>query len=206
MGHEIAPRAAGMGALRTLGNAWMDLASALGFLAVWLLRDRFDYDTLRGWLWWPVVFEMFVALALSVAGMLASVRVPALRHLSFLGVTCAYLAAAWLAGERAGMPEVTWVAAWLLVARVLPPPGLRFGTLAHQQWIFRGAGVSGVLWGAGFVLMMLLMLVFSDPAGRDGNGELRSTSPAWIFPLVWTPYFIAEAVLRAWRKNGVGFR
>jgi hypothetical protein len=198
MGNKTAPRSGGV--LRTLANAWMDLLSALGFLAVWLWRDHFDYDTLRGWLWWPVVLEMFVAFALAFAGMLASLRVPAIRHLAFVAVACAYLAAAWLAGEAAGMPQVTLMAAWLLVARVLPPAGLRFGTSAHQQWVFRGAGLSGVLWGAGFVLTMPLMLVFSDSAGRDADGELRSTSPSWIFPLVWTPYFIAEAVLRAWRK------
>ncbi len=185
---------------RALRNAWMDLLSALGFLAIWLWRDHFDYDTLRGLLWWPVVLEMFVAFALSLAGMLASIRVAAIRYLAFLIVTCAYLASAWLAGEGSGMPQVVWMAAWLLVARAFPPSELRFGTKAHQQWVFRCAGFSGVIWGAGFVLMMLLMMVFSSPDVRDANGELTSTSPSWIFPLVWTPYFIAAAVLRTWCK------
>src|SRR5690606_28583572 len=185
-----------------LRDAGMDLVSALGFLAIWSWREHFDYDTLRGLLWWPVVFEMFVAMALSLCAMLASIRVAAIRYLAFLFVTCAYLASSWRAGDAAGMPQVVSVAAWLLVARVLPPPGLRFGTTEHQQWVFLGAGISGLLWGAGFVLMMLLMLVFADPPVRNANGELTSTSPSWIFPLVWTPYFVAEAILRAWRRPG----
>ena len=46
---------------------------------------------------------------------------------------------------------------------------------------------SGLLWGAGFVASILLMLVFSDEPVRNAQGELTSTSPAWMFPVVWTP-------------------
>jgi tellurite resistance protein TehA-like permease len=61
-----------------------------------------------------------------------------------------------------------------------------------------------VSWGFGFVLTMVLMLVFSDPAVRGANGELTSTSPSWIFPLVWTPYFMAQAIVRGWRTPDRG--
>jgi hypothetical protein len=190
--------------LGVLRNAGMDLLSAFGFLAIWLGRGHFDFETLRGLLWWPVVLEMFVAIALFVAGMLATIGVATVRYLSFLFVACVYLAVAWLAGDAAGMPQVVFVAAWLLAARVLPPAGLRFGTATHQQWVFRCAGYSGVSWGFGFVLTMVLMLVFSDPAVRGANGELTSTSPSWIFPLVWTPYFMAQAIVRGWRTPDRG--
>lgn len=184
---------------RILRNAWMDLASATAFLAIWLCREHLDYDTLRGWLLWPVVFEMVASFTLIFAGILASMRIASIRYLALVLVALGYLASAWLIGDRAGMPQVILIAVWLLVARLLPPSGLRFGTQAHQKWIFRGAGLSFFMWGAGFVLMMMLAIVFSDPAVRDANGELSSTSPSWIFPLVWTPYFIASAILRGWR-------
>ena len=184
---------------RILRNAWMDLASAIAFLGIWLCRELLDYDTLRGWLLWPVVFELAVSFALVFAGILASTRIASIRYLALVLVALGYLASAWLVGERADMPQVILIAAWLLVARLLPPAGLRFGTTAHRHWILVGAGLSFLVWGAGFVLMMVLMMVFSEPAVRDANGELHSTSAAWIFPLVWTPYFIAEAILRGWR-------
>lgn len=192
-----------MSPFRVLRTAWMDLLSACAFLVIWIWRDRFEYDTLRALLLWPVVFEMFVALSLFLAGMLSTIRIATVRYLALLSVTTVYLVASWLMGESAGMPQVVLIAAWLLVARVLPPAGLRFGTLAHQQWVILGAGYSALLWGAGFVLTVLCMLVISEPSAPGANGELRSTSPAWIFPLVWTPYFIAEAVLRAWRTPNV---
>ena len=179
----------------------MDVLSACAFLAIWLLRDQFDYDTLRGWLLWPVVFEMFAAVALMLAGMMATIRMVPIRHAAFLFVALIYLASAWLIGAIGGMPNAWLIAVWLLVARLVPPTGLRFGTGAHQEWVFQGAGYSGLLWGAGFVLTVVLMLVCSEPAVRDATGELHSTSPAWIFPLVWTPYFLAEALLRGWRET-----
>jgi len=185
---------------RILRTGWMDLASAAAFLLVWLMREHLDYDTLRGLLLWPVVFEMFVALALFLAGMLGSIRSAVVRNAWFAFVAGGYLAAAWLTGEHAGMPQVWMIALWLLVARLMPPTGLGFGSAAHRDWVWKIAGYSGLLWGAGFVATVLLMLAFSSDAVRDASGELRSTSPAWIFPLVWTPYFVAEAVLRAWRQ------
>ncbi len=125
-------------------------------------------------------------------------RVASFRYLALVLVALGYLASAWLVGEQADMPQVILIAAWLLVARLLPPAGLRFGTKARRHWIFVGAGLSFLVWGAGLVLMVVLMMVFSEPAVRDANGELHSTSAAWIFPLAWLPYFIAEAILRGW--------
>jgi hypothetical protein len=183
-----------------LRNGWMDLLSAAAFPLVWLMRDRFDYDTLRALLFWPVVFEMFVAVALFVAGMLDSIRWQGVRIAALALVAAATLFAAWLCGESAGMPQVWTIALWLMVARVAPPAGLRLGTRAHRDWVWKGAGMSGMLWGAGFVATMLLMLAFSSEPTIDANGERHSVSAAWIFPLVWTPYFFAEALLRAWRR------
>jgi hypothetical protein len=185
---------------RILRNGWMDLLSAAAILVVWLMRERLDYDTLRALLLWPVVLELFVALALLLAGMLGTIRSAVLRNAWFGLVACAYLMAAWLAGERAGMPQVWILGLWLLVARLTPPTALRFGSAAHRDWLWAGAGHSGLLWGAGFVATVLLMFAFSSQPIADAGGELRSTSPAWIFPLVWTPYFLAEAVLRTWRQ------
>lgn len=185
---------------RILRTGWMDLLSAAAFLLVWLMREHLDYDMLRGLLLWPVVLELFVALALFLAGMLGSIRSAVARNAWFGFVACGYLAAAWLAGEHAGMPQVWMIALWLLMARLLPPTGLGFGSATHRDWVWKGAGCSGLLWGAGFIATVLLMLAFSSEAVRDAGGELRSTSPAWIFPLVWTPYFVAEAVLRVWRQ------
>lgn len=182
---------------RILRSGWMDLVSALAILVVWLIRERLDYDTLRALLLWPVVLELLVAFALFLAGMLGSIRSAVLRNSWFGFVVCAYLLAAWLAGERAGMPQVWLIGLWLLVARLTPPAGLRFGSASHRDWLWTGAGHSGLLWGAGFVATVLLMFAFSSAPVADVGGELRSTAPAWIFPLVWTPYFLAEAVLRA---------
>jgi hypothetical protein len=185
---------------RVLRNGWMDLLSAAAFLFVWLLRDHLEYDSLRHWLLWPVVFELFAAVALLLAGMLGSLRSDVARNLWFAGVGGGYVFAAWLTAAIADMPHAWIIAVWLLVARLVPPTGLRFGAKAHRHWVFTGAGFSGLLWGAGFVLMMLLMLGFSEPEPATANAELRSRSPAWIFPLVWVPYFVAEALLRAWRS------
>lgn len=185
---------------RVLRHGWMDLVSAAALLLVWLLRERLDYDTLRTLLLWPVLLELFGAFALFLAGMLGTIRSAVMRNAWFAFVACAYLMAAWLAGENAGMPQVWMIGLWLLVARLTPPTGLRFGSATHREWVWKGAGYSGLLWGAGFVATVLLMFAFSNPGAVDAGGDMRSTSPAWIFPLVWTPYFVAEAVLRAWRK------
>jgi len=85
----------------------------------------------------------------------------------------------------------------LLFARARPPGGMSVGSPLHLRWLQPMAGYAGLLWGAAFVAFVLLMLVFPGVQTEDADGTLRSTPPAWIFPLVWTPYFIAEAVLRA---------
>ncbi|MEO6155812.1 MAG: hypothetical protein ABIP16_08820 [Thermomonas sp.] len=185
---------------KVVRNAWMDLLSAGAFMGIWLWREHFEYDTLLVWLIWPVVFEMFVAVALLLAGALASIRVVEVRYCALACVALVYLASAWRVGASVGMPQAWLMAAWFLVARVLPPSGLRFGTPAHQAWVVQGAGYSGMLWGAGFVLTVVFMLVFGGPAVPDASGEMTSVSPSWIFPLVWAPYFIGEAVLKSWRK------
>jgi hypothetical protein len=185
---------------RLLVNGWMDLLSAAVFPLLWLLRDRFDADTAMGLLFWPVVFEMFATVALVLAGMFGSIRITVVRNVWFLLVALGYLGAAWLCGAHAGMPQIAWIALWLLIARLMPPTGLAAGSPAHRAWVTEGAGHSALLWGAGFVVFVLLMLGFSDEPVRNAQGELTSTSPAWIFPVVWAPYFLAEAVLRAWRQ------
>lgn len=188
-----------MSVSRLLRNAWMDLASATAFLLLWLLRDHLEYDTLREWLLWPVIFELFVSAALLLAGMLETTRSNVLRNGWFALVASGFVFAAWLCGELAGMPHVWVIAIWLLLARLLPPSGMRFGEAPHRAWVKQGAGLSGLLWAAGFLLTLLLMFAFSSTASPDADGQLRSSSPAWIFPLVWVPYFLAEALIRAWR-------
>jgi len=186
-----------------LRHGWMDLLTACAFPALWLLRDHIDYDTLRNFLFWPVVFELFVAFALFLAGFLDSLRSTLLRSTWFAAVGAGLMFGAWLTGEAAGMPHAWTIAAWLLLARVWPPARMRLGSAVHRQWIWKGAGYSCLLWGAGFVATVLLMLVASGPAVADASGELSTTSPAWILPVVWTPYFLAEAVLRAWRQAAI---
>lgn len=183
-----------------LRTSWMDFISAAAFLAVWLLRDRFEFDTVRAWLFWPVVFQLYSALALGVAGMLDSIRSDAVRNLSFALVAAAYVFSAWLTGAIAGMPHVWISAVWLLIARLMPPAGLCFGEPRHRHWVRLSAGFSGLLWGAGFVLTMVLAMIFSSESVPDANGELRSVAADWIFPVVWTGYFLAEGLLRGLRK------
>lgn len=179
----------------------LDLVSAAAFLVIWLLRERFEYDTLRSLLLWPVVFEMYLAIALFLAGWFSSVRFDALRWICCALVVLAYLFLAWLTGASSDMPQIWTIAFWLLLARAWPPRSHTPGSRGYLQWLQRSAGLSGLLWGGGFVVMMLLVLVVPGHTETRADGSLHSTSPAWIFPLVWTPYFIAEAVLRAWRES-----
>lgn len=185
---------------RLIRNGWMDLLSAAAFPVLWLMRDRFDGATTMSLLFWPVVFEMFAAAAILLAGMLGTIRSPPIRNAWFVMVALGYLGAAWLCGANTEMPQIWTIALWLLVARLMPPAGLAAGSPAHREWVTKGAGFSGLMWGAGFVATILLMLGFSDEPVRNAQGELTSTSPAWIFPVVWAPYFLAEAVVRAWRR------
>lgn len=178
----------------------MDLLSAAGFLGAWLMRDQLAPETARMLLFWPVVFEMFAAFALFLAGMGNSMRSATLRHAWFGFVAASYFFASWLSGALMDMPHAWTLALWLLLARLAPAPGLRLGSRAHREWLWLGAGYSGMLWGAGFVATILLGLVFSTDEGPGPDGIARSTAAAWIVPLVWTPYFIAEAVIRAWRQ------
>jgi hypothetical protein len=97
----------------------------------------------------------------------------------------------------AGMPAAWVIAFWLLLSRAWPPAVMRAGSSTHLLWLQRTAGSAALLWGAGFVLTILLMLVLPEVTSQDADGTLRSTPPAWIFPLVWVPYFIAEALVRA---------
>lgn len=174
-----------------------DLAMAAAFLAVWLLRDHFEYDSLRGLLLWPVVFELYLVAALFIASWIAEVKNAALRGLWLAGVLAVYLGGAWLTVAVAEMPAAWTLALWLLLARAWPPRGLAAASVAHLRWLQAVSGHAGLLWGAGFVAFVILMLVFPGVETVDPDGTLRSTPPAWIFPLVWTPYFVGEAVLRA---------
>jgi hypothetical protein len=190
-----------MNRLGLLRAGALDLLSAAAFLAIWLLRDHFEYDTLRALLLWPVVFEMYLAIALFLAGSASAVGSDTARWIWCLLMIGAYLFAAWLTGASSAMPQIWTIAFWLLVARVWPPRSFTLGSRLYLESLQRSAGMSGLLWGAAFVAMMLLVLVVPGHAEVQVDGSLRSTSPAWIFPLVWTPYFIAEAMLRAWRET-----
>jgi hypothetical protein len=190
-------RQAGIGA--TLRHGALDLASAAVFLGIWLARERFEFDTLRSLLFWPVVFEAALAVTLFVVGMAAGLGSTVARVAWLAAFTLAYLAGCWLLGAGAGMPHVWFVGLWLWIARVAPPPGAGFATREHFTWLHEGAGYSGLLWGAGFVLTVVLMVVVPAPTLVNAAGEAVSQTPAWIFPLVWTPYFVAEGLVRAWR-------
>ncbi len=183
-----------------LRNGWMDLLSAAAVPVLWLMRERFDGETTMALLFWPVVFEMFATAALVLASTLNTIALAPVRNACFVLVAAGYLGASWLCGANTNMPQIWIIALWLLLARVMPPAGLRAGSAAHRDWLFTGAGYSGLMWGAGFVSMILLMLAFGSEPVPDAHGELTSTSPAWIYPLVWTPYFFAEALVRAWRQ------
>lgn len=179
----------------------LDLISAIAFLAIWLLRDRFEYDTLRALLLWPVVFEMYLAIALFLAGWSSGFGAQGARWVWCSLCIAAYLGAAWLTGASADTPQIWTIALWLLIARAWPPPGLVPGSQPYLEWLQLGAGLTGMLWGAGFVLTMVLVLVVPGQTAQHADGSVHSTSPAWIFPLVWTPYFVAEALIRAWRES-----
>ncbi|MEP6880401.1 MAG: hypothetical protein ABI866_00340 [Dokdonella sp.] len=189
-----------MQTLDILRRSALDLISAAGFLGIWLLRDHFEYDTLRSLLFWPLVFEMYLAIALFLAGMSSEMRSGAARGVWCLALIGIYLFAAWFTGADSGVPQIWTIALWLLLARIWPPRGIRPGSRDYSAWLQVSAGYTGMLWGAGFIVMMLLVLVV-PPSHTEtlADGSLRSTSQAWIFPLVWTPYFIAEAVFRARR-------
>lgn len=186
-----------IGSIDVLRHGALDLLTAASFLLVWLLREQFSYDTLRGLLLWPVVFECYLAFALFLASWVAGVRSTLMRWTWIAAVLAIYLGGAWLTVATAESPAVWTLAVWLLFARALPPRGMPVGTPLHLRWLQRMAGFTGLLWGAAFIAFVLLMLVFPGAQTLDADGTLRSTPPAWIFPLVWTPYFVAEAVLRA---------
>lgn len=191
-----------MHALGFLRHGVLDLISAAAFLAIWLLRDQFEYETLRSLLFWPLVFEMYVAVALFIAGMAAGMRRAPARVIWLVAIIAGCLFGAWLTSANAGTPHVWTIAFWLLLARLWPPRGLKPPDRGYLQWLQTSAGYSGLLWGAGFVLtMVLVMIVPAVQTELLSDGSIRSTSPAWIFPLVCTPYFIAEAMLRARQRS-----
>jgi hypothetical protein len=187
-----------------LRHGALDLLSASAFLGIWLLRDRFEYDTLRALLLWPLVFELYLTVALFLAAMSAEVRSGLVRW-AWCGLLAgAYLFAAWLTVANAGLPKAWSIALWLLLSRVLPPRSFALLGREHLNWLMVGAGDTGLLWGAGFILMMVLVMVVPSQATQDVDGSLHGTSPTWIFPLVWTPYFVAEAMIRSWRQARSG--
>jgi len=182
-----------------LRHGALDLLSAAAFLGIWLARDRFEYDTLRNWLLWPVVFEAALAVAVFLGALAATFRFAPARVAWLLAFFLMYLGGAWLLGASAEMPQAWLIALWLWIARTWPPRGAKFATREHLAWLHEAAGHSGLLWGAGFVLTVVLMLVVPAPVTIDADGVRHSATPSWIFPLVWTPYFVAEGLLRAWR-------
>jgi hypothetical protein len=186
-----------LGFVDVLRHGAADLMTASAFLLAWLLRDHFEYDTLRSLLLWPVIFECYLAFALFLMSWIASVRSAAVRWLWILSVLTIYLAGAWLTVAIDGMPAAWAMAFWLLLSRAWPPTIMRVGSAAHLLWLQRTAGYAALLWGAGFVLMLLLMLALPGVSSQEADGTLCSTLPAWIFPLVWVPYFIAEAWVRS---------
>lgn len=187
-----------------LRHGAMDLLMAAGFLAVWLMRERFEYDTLRSLLLWPVVFEFYLAVALFLASWVAGVASSAVRWLWIIGVCATYLFLAWLTAATGQMPTAASIALWLLLARAGPPVGMSPGSRLHLRWLRQTSGFTVLLWGGAGVAMLILMLLIPGPTTQAADGTLRSEPPAWIFPLVWTPYFVAEALLRTHRVLAAG--
>ena len=76
---KSAPNAVRIGSIGVLRHGALDLLTAASFLLVWLLREQFSYDTLRGLLLWPVIFECYLAFALFLASWVADVRSTMMR-------------------------------------------------------------------------------------------------------------------------------
>lgn len=185
-----------MNAGTVLRHGWMDLTSAAAFLAIWLLRERFEPATLEAWLLWPVVFEMLLVFTLALAGFGAGIARGKWRNAWFLGAAIAYLAVAWLLSRRV---EWIWLAAaWLLIARAWPPSRTHWLDPAHRRWLFSdGLPWSAAVWVCAIVAYLLGLALLPGDCTIEADGERHCTSPAWLFPLVWTSYFVVEALVRA---------
>ncbi|MCB1553249.1 MAG: hypothetical protein KDJ14_05525 [Xanthomonadales bacterium] len=177
----------------------MDLLLAAAFLMVWVIRERFAFDTLRSLLLWPVIFEIYLLTALFMATWVVEVAHALLRWSWIASAAAIYLFAVWLTAALGDMPGAASIALWMLLARAWPPQGMRAGTPRHLQWLQKTAGYSALMWGGCCVAMLVLMLLVPGAVTQAADGTLRSQSPAWIFPLVWTPYFVAEGLLRTYR-------
>jgi hypothetical protein len=194
-----------------LRHAWMDLLSAAGFLAVFVFRERFAPETLSALLLWPVLFESMLVLALGVASMFNGIASTWVRNLSFALIVVAFLGLAWLGGRGSGLPYLGLAALWLLGARLTPPPGLPWFGSEHRHWIFNGGMTSYIVaWVPALFAFLMLTAAIDGDCHVDTAGDRVCKSPAWIFAAVWVPYFIAEALVRAygiaaWRaKRGLG--
>lgn len=187
-----------------LRRAWMDLVSAGAFLAIWILRDRFEPETLATLLLWPVVFELMLVFGLALAGMGDGIRNGPLRGAWFGAVATIYLGLALWGGEAEGLPWLSLAAFWLLIARLAPPAGQRWLGPQHRRWLFKeGLPYSTMVWVLAFFAYLLLLVLIPGDCLVDPGGERHCRSPAWPFALVWTTYFVAEALVRAWRMSSI---
>jgi hypothetical protein len=186
-----------MTAATVLRHAWMDLLSATGFLAAFLLRERLEPETQSALLLWPVVFEMMLAFALGLASMGNGIARTALRNLWFALVAASFVALAWLGGSRSGLPLLWLAAVWQLMARAGPPSGMKWLGPEHRRWLFSDGliGMIGV-WLPAFFAYLLLIVSIDGDCQVSTVGERVCKSPAWIFAVVWVPYFVIAAIVR----------
>ena len=188
-----------MTARTLLRHAWMDLLSAAGFFAVFLLRERFEPETRSALLLWPVLFECLLAISVGVASMVDGIVRSSLRNAGFVLIVAAFLGFAWLGGRVSGLPYLSLAALWLLGARLSPPTGMRWFGSEHRHWIFHDGMTSTiVVWVPAILAFLLLTAGVVGDCRTDAEGYRVCKSPPWIFPVVWVPYFIAEALVRAY--------
>lgn len=130
-----------------LRHAWMDLLSAADFLLAWLLSGWLSPDTRMSLLYWPVVFECLLVLALGFATFGDGIRSAVGRNLWFAFVAALYLAIAWALGRRTHFDWLWLSALRLLYARCIPPAGLPWFGTGHRDWLFRSyLAVAAMMW------------------------------------------------------------
>lgn len=188
-----------MTAATVLRHAGMDLLSAAGFVAALLLRHRLEPDAQSALLLWPVLFECMLAISLGVASMVDGIVRAWLRHAGFVLILLAFLGFAWLGGRASGLPYLSLAALWLLGARLRPPAATRWFGGEHRHWVFNDGMTSTiVVWVPAILAFLLLTAGIQGDCRVDATGTRVCKSPAWIFAAVWIPYFVAEALVRAY--------
>ena len=183
-----------------LRHAWMDLLSAAIFLAVFLMRGYFEHETLSALLLWPVLFESMLVFALVLATMGNGITRAPWRNAWFAAVALAFIGLSWLGGQGSGLPWLWLAAIWLLWVRLAPPVGLRWLGPQHRQWLLNdGMPIAIMVWMPAFFAYLILIAMASGDCTLDTAGERHCKTPAWTFAVVWVPYFVIEALVRAGR-------